>query len=284
MKTHSSALSGLASLKWPLVGFIGTVHLLALLAPWCFSWSALGVALLLHWLLGGIGICLGYHRLLAHRSFRLPQLLERAVALLGALALQGGPIFWVAGHRRHHAWTEDPTRDPHASTRGFWWSHLLWLVQPQAQPPAEKFAADLACQPFYRWLERYHLLLQLPFGLLLFLLGGVPFVVYGIFVRTVLLWHTTWLVNSAAHLSGYRSYQTADCSRNLWWVALLTYGEGWHNNHHAHPRAARAGLLWWEVDLTWGTIRLLEMVGLARKVVRPSCLVNCESVTSKVRG
>lgn len=266
------AASEQGPLDWTAIGFFALFHGLALLAPWFFSWSALGIALLLHWLFGGIGICLGYHRLLSHRSFRVPQGLEYAIALLGALAIEGGPIFWVGGHRRHHAFTEHIDHDPYSAQRGFWWSHCLWIIRPQSKTfnshSYRKYAPDLARQPFYRWLDKTFLLLQVPLAIVLYLLGGWSFVIYGIFVRAVLLWHSTWLVNSAAHLWGYRTFETTDNARNLWWVALLTYGEGWHNNHHTYPKSAQTGLYWWEIDVTWLVIQGLQYCGWATKVNR----------------
>ena len=258
------------SLHWPSVISFTAVHGAALLAPWFFSWSALGVAVALHWLTGGIGICLGYHRLLSHRSFRVPQWLEYVIATVGALALQGGPIFWVANHRKHHAFSEDLEADPHSSRRGFWWSHMGWLLRPRVTlfdvKRHGKFAPELARDRYYRWLDRNFVLLQVALGALLLGLGGWPFVIYGVFVRTVLLWHCTWFVNSATHYWGYRNFNTEDDAKNLWWVSLVTYGEGWHNNHHSFPHAAQTGWRWWEVDITWMTIQLLQRFGLARKV------------------
>ena len=253
------------------VALFAAVHAVALLAPWFFSWSALGVMIFLHWLFGSIGICLGYHRLLTHRSFQVPQWLEYILATIGSLALQGGPIFWVSGHRLHHAHTEDKEKDPYSARRGFWWSHMLWLCYPREQffdyESYKKLAPDLDRHPYYRWLNHNFVLLQIILGLLLYGLGGWSFVIYGIFLRAVLLWHSTWLINSATHRWGYRNFSAEDGSRNLWWAAILTYGEGWHNNHHAHPRVAKAGQRWWEIDLTWWAIQILQMLGLAKKVV-----------------
>jgi sn-2 palmitoyl-lipid 9-desaturase len=260
-------------LSWVSIAFFGAVHALALLAPWFFSWSALGVAIFLHWLLGSVGICLGYHRLLTHRSFQVPKPLEYAIAIVGAMALQGGPIFWVAGHRMHHLHTEDVELDPYSARKGFWWSHMLWLFYPKSEffnyESYKRYAPDLERDPFYRWLNRNFLLLQIPLGITLYLLGGWSFVWYGLIVRTVVLWHSTWLINSASHATGYRSFDSDDNSRNLWWAALLTYGEGWHNNHHAHPNVAKAGLQWWEIDMTWWSIQLLRKLGLAKRVILP---------------
>jgi sn-2 palmitoyl-lipid 9-desaturase len=259
------------TLSWKHVIFFSIFHGLALLAPWFFSWSALGAALFFHWLFGSIGICLGYHRLLTHRSLQVPQWLEYVLATIGAMAMQGGPIFWVALHRLHHAHTEDEEKDPYSARKGFWWSHMLWLVYPRKEffnyDTYKKYALDLDRQAYYRWLNRYGLLLQIPLGVLLYALGGWSFVIYGVFVRAVVLWHSTWLINSASHLRGYRTFNVDDGSRNLWWAAVLTYGEGWHNNHHAHPRIAKAGQRWWEVDMTWWAIQTLKVFGLAKKIV-----------------
>lgn len=260
-------------LHWFSVGFFAIIHLLALLAPWFFSWSALGVTLFLHWFLGSIGICLGYHRLLSHRSFQVPQWLEYVIALIGALALQGGPIFWVAGHRLHHGFTEHTEKDPYSAKKGFWWSHILWILYPRSEffdyDKYQRFAPDLARDPFYCWLNRYFFVLQIPLAVLLYILGGWSFVIYGVFLRAVLLWHSTWFINSVTHLWGYRTFEVNDNSRNLWWAAILTYGEGWHNNHHAYPHVAKAGWRWWEIDVTWWAIWVLKTVGLAQKVIMP---------------
>lgn len=259
--------------SWLSVVFFTTIHALALLAPWFFSWSALGVAIGLHWLFGSIGICLGYHRLLTHRSLQVPKPLEYAIALIGAMAVQGGPIFWVSGHRAHHLHTEDLDKDPYSARRGFWWSHMGWLFYQRPEVfdynIYRQYAPDLEKQAFYRWLDRYFVLLQIPLGIGLYLLGGWSFVIYGIFVRAVTLWHSTWLINSATHMTGYRNHDSDDNSRNLWWAAILTYGEGWHNNHHAYPNVAKAGWKWWEIDMTWWAIVLLQKLGLARRVVMP---------------
>jgi sn-2 palmitoyl-lipid 9-desaturase len=261
-------------LSWINVFFFGSIHTVALLSPWFFSWSALGVMILLHWLFGGVGICLGYHRLLTHRSFQVPKWLEYSIAILGSLAMQGGPIFWVSGHRQHHLHTEDWDQDPYSAKRGFWWSHMLWIFYPTPESfdpnLYRRWAPDLAKDAFYRWLDKYFLLLQVPVALALYAVGGWSGVVYGVFLRAVILWHTTWLINSAAHITGYRSFaETSDNSQNLWWTALLTYGEGWHNNHHAHPNVAAAGRTWWEIDPTWWLICGLQKLGWAKKVVMP---------------
>jgi fatty-acid desaturase len=251
------------------------LHLGALAAfvPQFFTWSALGVGIGLYYLTGGIGISLGFHRILTHRSLRCPRWLEYGLAICGTLALQGGPIEWVATHRAHHAHT-DREGDPHDVHRGLPWAHVAWLyLKNDARPtPTEqrRLAPDLVRQPFYRFLDRTYLLWQVALAAGLFAVGGWPWVVWGIFVRLVVTYHITWLVNSAAHHTGYRSYRTGDESRNNWWVALLTWGEGWHNNHHAFPFSARHGLRWFELDTTWFAIRILKVLKLARDVRLPT--------------
>jgi fatty-acid desaturase len=254
---------------------LGTIHLMALAAffPRFFSWPAVAVGFVLFYLTGGIGICLGYHRLLTHRSLRVPRLLEYAIITCGALALQGGPISWVATHRAHHLYS-DTARDPHDARRGFFWSHMGWLFlynSARLTRDQEWHAArDIAADPYYRFLERAALPIQIALAAILFALGGLSWVVWGIFARLVVTYHVTWLVNSAAHMSGYRRFATDDLSTNCWWVALLASGEGWHNNHHAFPFSARHGLRWYEFDVTWLVIRLLSLAGLATNVRTPS--------------
>ncbi len=251
------------------------IHLAALLAfvPALFSWNAIIAAAILAYLTGGIGITLGYHRLLTHRSLQMPKLLEYAVTFLGVLALQGGPISWVATHRRHHAYS-DREGDPHGMDRGFWWAHVGWLYLPNAARPTiveqRRLAADLSADPVYGFLDKTAVLWQIALAAVLFAIGGWPFVVWGIFVRLVVTYHITWFVNSACHWTGYRTFRTGDRSTNNWWVALLAWGEGWHNNHHAFPFSARHGLGRFEFDFTWLTVRALQLAGIVRRVKLPT--------------
>jgi stearoyl-CoA desaturase (delta-9 desaturase) len=251
------------------------IHLGALLAfvPACFSWWGVATAAFLFWLFGGIGITLGYHRLLTHRSLSVPRWLEYVIITLGAFALQGGPLEWVSTHRKHHAHT-DREGDPHDSNLGMGWAHIEWLYRNnQARVGPEEFARwspDLVNDRYYQFLERYSIVLQLIFAMGLFVFGGMTMLVWGFFVRLTVLYHCTWLVNSAAHASGYQSFRTNDRSTNCWWVALVAFGEGWHNNHHAFPSSARHGIRWFEFDLTWLTIRLLRALHIARNVKVPT--------------
>jgi len=255
---------------WPVIFFLAIVHVgaLAALLPGAFSWPAVGVAVFLHWLTGGVGITLGYHRLITHRSFEIPKWLEYALLFCGTLACQG-PIEWVAKHRMHHE-RADTAGDPYDRNGSFWWAQLGWVLHKlPCDRDIPRYTKDIVRDPVYRFFSRSFLLWQVALAGLLFSLGGWPFVVWGIFVRLVAVYHCTWFVNSAAHRWGYRSYKTGDRSTNCWWVALLTYGEGWHNNHHAFPNSARQGLRWWEVDMTWWLVRGLQATGLAWKIKLP---------------
>lgn len=254
------------------IAVLVTVHLGALAAPFFFSWSALGVALVLY-VLTAMSITLGYHRLLTHQSYQAKPWLARALVFLASQSAQAGPAVWVAIHRQHHA-NADSEDDPHDASRGFWWSHLGWMtvLTPRRLDPdfTRRLARDVLSEPFYAFLDRWFLALCALTMLVLYALGGWPWVFWGVFVRVAAVFHATWLVNSAAHRYGYRSYQTQDLSTNCWWVALLTFGEGWHNNHHAFPRSARHGMRWWELDLSWWVLRLFEKLGWVSKVRRPS--------------
>jgi fatty-acid desaturase len=216
-----------------------------------------------------LGIGIGYHRLLTHRGFKTPKWVEYFLTICGTLAMEGSPIAWVATHRIHHVFTEREG-DPHSPRDGFWWSHMGWIlrghsVQRNLEATA-RYAQDLLKDPFQVWLLRWHYLTTAALAVILFALGGWQFVLWGIFLRIVVSWHTTWFVNSAAHVWGSRRFETRDDSRNLWWVGLLAFGEGWHNNHHAHQSSARHGLTWYEIDLNWYGIWVLQKLGLATNV------------------
>ena len=255
-------------IKWINILFLIALHIGAVCAllPSNFSWAAVGLAVFLHWVTGGLGITLGFHRLVTHRSFQTPKWLEYFLIGCGTLACQGGPCEWIGMHRIHHLHS-DQTVDPHDSNQGFWWSHLGWLLHhAPAEPEIPRFIKDIADDPVYQFFQKYFLLMQVALAALLFLLGGWSFVFWGVFVRLVVVYHCTWLVNSATHKFGYRTYESGDRSTNCWWVALIVYGEGWHNNHHAFQYSARHGMQWWEIDVTWMTIQLLQVLGLASKV------------------
>ncbi len=240
-------------------------HIQAIAAFWTFTWTNLFAALALYWVAGGLGISMGYHRLHTHRGFKTFKPFEYFLAICGTLTLEGGPIFWVAIHRLHHQYS-DQSEDPHTPRVSGFWAHLGWILFGQAHhndtARMARYAPDLAKEPFYRWLTTYHWVPLTVLGFTLLAIGGWGLVNWAIFLRVVLGLHSTWLVNSATHLWGRRRFATKDDSRNSWWVALLTFGEGWHNNHHAHPTSARHGLAWYELDVTWIQLRLLQALGL----------------------
>ncbi|MBI4598219.1 MAG: fatty acid desaturase [Candidatus Omnitrophica bacterium] len=247
------------------------IHAGAVLAPWTFTWTGFWIFFWLQ-LLTGLGVTLCYHRLLAHRSFHVPRWLEYALTVIGSLSVQGGPVKWVATHRVHHAFSDRP-QDPHSPNKGFWWAHMLWLFpyDEVLDNPSkyERYVPDLARNRVHQFIERTHVLYTVLLGLILLALGGWPWVIWGVFLRTAVVWHSTWLVNSASHLWGYKTFDTNEGSTNNWWVALLSYGEGWHNNHHAYLHSAAHGLRWWEFDMTYATIRLLSWLGLAKRIRLP---------------
>jgi fatty-acid desaturase len=277
MTTTTTAQPAPLRLAWVSLIWIGAIHVGALLAfiPAYFSWSGLALCFLLHWLTGGIGICLTYHRLLTHRSFAVrPHWLEYVMTIVGCCSSEGGPLSWVADHRRHHAHSDEDPGDTHTPLRGFFWAHMGWWMTEQDETNHtpeyfQKWTPDLYKDPVHQWIERYHFVFPLLLFAGLYALGGMPWLVWGGFVRSVFVLHSTWLVNSATHIWGYRSHPTRDESTNLWWVALLTYGEGWHNNHHAYQTSARHGLRWWEVDMTYIAIRLMMMCRMAYDIRLP---------------
>lgn len=258
-------------INWVTSFFIALFHVCAVIALFNFTWPAFIAMLVLYFISGCFGIGLGYHRLLTHRGFTVPKPVEYFLAICGTLALQGGPIFWVGLHRIHHA-KSDREGDPHSPRDGFFWSHMGWVLYGDTwndfRERKNRFyhAPDLAKQPFYVWLTQFHYIPQVIVALVLLAYGGWPMVLWGVFMRTTLTWHTTWFVNSATHVWGYQRFKSNDGSRNNWWVALLAFGEGWHNNHHAHASSARHGLTWYEFDLNWIVIRFLEFIGIAKDV------------------
>jgi fatty-acid desaturase len=272
---------------------IAAIHLVALLAfvPWLFSWTGVVVAFLGLYVFGTLGISLCFHRLLTHRSLACPKWLEHSLAILGLCCVQDTPARWVGIHRRHHEHADEQP-DPHRPLAGFLWAHIGWMVYRNRDLTrlrlVSRYSKDIVRDPFYARLEQNFRWVRVVlvswlcffasgFGIELLAHRSVPeavqfgssVLVWGVFVRTVLVWHVTWAVNSVTHLWGYRNYETSDSSRNNVLVGLLSNGEGWHNNHHADPRSARFGRRWWELDATWLTIRLLSALGLARKVVTP---------------
>lgn len=258
---------------------IAVFHLLVLIAV-PLTYTPLGlISFIVMYCLTVFGIGLGYHRLLTHCSFKAIPPVKYLLTLLGILALQGGPSYWVATHRLHHAKT-DREGDPHSpAINRFLWSHVLWLFfhhpNLKTQADYQYFARDMFQDRGIAFLDKSFLWLNILLGLLLFgggcLAGGwkagISLLMWGGFLRIVAVWHVTWFVNSATHIWGYRNYNLSDQSRNNWWVALLSFGEGWHNNHHAEPRTARNGHRWFEIDVSYWMILLMSRLGLIYDVV-----------------
>jgi stearoyl-CoA desaturase (delta-9 desaturase) len=254
---------------WLTASVMVVFHLGAIAALFFFSWQALLVALVLWWVAGGLGIGMGYHRLLTHRGYKTPKWFEYFLTVCATLTLEGGPIFWVATHRVHHQNT-DKEGDPHSPREGGLWAHMGWILTGKTlgNNAAElmPYVPDLRMNRFHTWISRWHWVPITVLGIALFAFGGWRFLLWGIFLRTVIGLHSTWLVNSATHMWGRQRFDTHDDSRNSFWVAMLTFGEGWHNNHHAHPQSARHGLKWYEIDPNWYGIVVLRLLRLARDV------------------
>ncbi|MEO8131117.1 MAG: fatty acid desaturase [Bryobacteraceae bacterium] len=256
-------------MSWVTTIVLVIFHIGAVAALFNFTWTRLAITAVLYWMAIGFGIGMGYHRLLTHRSYKVPRFFEYFLAVCGTLTLEGGPIFWVATHRVHHQ-NSDHEGDPHSPTEGGFWAHMGWIMFGDAKHndtrAMARYAPDLGKDPFYVWLNQFHYVPLVVLGLTLLAFGGWPLVYWGIFLRVVVGLHATWLVNSATHMWGARRFTTKDESRNNWWVAILTFGEGWHNNHHAHPTSARHGLAWYELDITWIQINFLQRLGFAKNV------------------
>jgi fatty-acid desaturase len=272
-------------INWITAIFMGLFHVGAIAALFCFSWTNLAVAVVTYFFAINVGIGMAYHRLLTHRGYKTPKWVEYFVTACGTIALEGGPIFWVATHRVHHQ-NSDHEGDPHTPRDGTWWAHAGWIISGRALHSETallgRYAPDLTRDKGHVWLSKFHWvpitvvgILQMVLGFALAgshatlghrLMGGLSMLLWGTFLRTVIGLHATWLVNSATHMFGSRRFETKDDSRNSWWVAMLTGGEGWHNNHHAHPVSARHGLAWYEFDLNYCGIWLLGKLGLAEKI------------------
>lgn len=254
-------------LNWRFLFAVVAVHGVALYGIVAhFSIPGILFAAGLHVLFGWYGVILGYHHLLAHRCFSVPKWLEYTFACFGTLAFQGGPLTWVGVHVAHHAHS-DSEGDPHNATRGFWWSHIGWMALSDLSKYKRYAPSRIVNDKFLVFLEKRILLIQIGWAAILFGLGGGQAVIYGVFVKTLTTWHGAWLTNSATHLWGYQNYQTND-ARNLWWVALITGGAGWHNNHHHAPSVASNRVRPWELDAIWMAIWILERCGLAKNVKR----------------
>ncbi|HXX99455.1 MAG TPA: fatty acid desaturase [Candidatus Limnocylindrales bacterium] len=271
---HDKTLS--EPVNWGTTAFMVALHLGALSAVFFSTWKALALCVAMAWVAGSLGIGMGYHRLLTHRGYRTPKWLECFLTACGTLALEGGPIAWVATHRIHHQNT-DRQGDPHSPRDGGFWSHMGWILTGQAMHRDRSellpYVPDLRKDKFHLWISRWHVAPSVVLAVVFYVIGGWPWVFWGVFVRTVVSLHFTWLVNSATHMWGTQRFDTGDDSRNSFWVAFLTFGEGWHNNHHAQPQSARHGFRWYEIDVNWYGIWVLRTLGLAWDIKMPKLTV-----------
>jgi len=222
-----------------------------------FRWSYLIVCLALYYV-RMFFITAGYHRYFSHRSFQTSRAFSFLMALMGTTATQKGVLWWAAHHRHHHRYS-DTREDLHSPTAGgFLWSHIGWILSDRYNATRAELVPDLVKYPELRWLNKYHLVPPIALGTILFLAGGWGMLVWGYCLSTVLLWHSSFSINSLMHLFGKRRYPTNDTSRNSAILALVTMGEGWHNNHHYYMASTRQGFFWWEIDITYYVLKVLS--------------------------
>lgn len=254
--------------NWKSIPMFVVIHVLAVASLFMFSWEAFWTFFALY-VLTAFGITFSFHRLFTHRSFKTSKPMEYLAAIIGTLAMQGNIVSWVGHHRMHHAHSDTP-KDPHDASRGFWHSHFGWMLMYRDEidnpKTLNRFARDITSDPFLRFLghDSVAIVMQIILGLVLLYVGGFKVMMWGMFVRLAFVYHVTWLVNSASHMFGYKTYENdkSGLSTNCWWVGILALGEGWHNNHHAYQEVAYHGHRWWEFDFTGIVIRILAALGL----------------------
>ena len=261
------------------------VHAVAIATPFVapFAWKWVGLAVALYYL-RMFGITAGYHRYFSHRAFKTGRVFQFVLALLGTLSVQKGVLWWAAHHRDHHKYSDRP-EDIHSPVqRGFFWSHVGWILSSRYDETKVDRIRDMAKYPELVWLNEWHLVPPLALAGVLYVAGGVPALLWGFFVSTVALWHGTFFINSLAHVFGRRRYATTDDSRNSFSLALLTMGEGWHNNHHFYASTANQGWFWWELDVTYLVLRGLAAVGIVRELRTPPANVKYAHLTGQIRS
>jgi len=248
--------------------FIG-VHLVCLAAFFTgASWKAVGLCLALY-VIRMFGITAGYHRYFAHRSYRTSRLFQFVMAWLGCSAVQKGPLWWASHHRHHHQHS-DQEMDVHSPEReGFWWSHVGWILSSKYEATDFSAIKDFTKYPELRWLNRFHVIPGGVLAVACFLLMGWQGLVWGFLISTVLLYHGNFVINPLCHMFGRVRYKTTDTSRNSLLLALITLGEGWHNNHHHYATSTNMGFFWWEIDVSYYTLKVLSFFGLVWDIKKP---------------
>ena len=234
-----------------------------------FSWSGVALALALYYV-RMFGVTGGYHRYFSHRTYRTSRAFQFVLAVLAQSSIQKGALWWAAHHRDHHKYSDTP-RDPHSyRDYGFWYSHVGWILSSETEETDYSRVSDLARYPELRWLNKWHVVPSVVLAVALFFIGGWHALLWGFFVSTTLLWHGTFTINSLSHIWGKRRYSTTDDSKNNPVLAIVTMGEGWHNNHHYYPRSVRQGFRWWQIDMTYYVLRSLALVGIVWDLHVPS--------------
>lgn len=257
---------------WVSVPFL-LMHLVPIAAIWTGVTATDVILLFVLWATRMFGVTAGYHRYFSHRSFKTSRPVQFLLAFLAETSAQKGVLWWAAHHRHHHKHSDLPP-DVHSPVQeGFLYSHVGWVLDDATAGTDFDRVRDLTKFPELRFIDRYHLLPPILLGIATWLAFGWSGLVVGFFGSTVLLYHTTFFINSLAHVIGSRRYDTTDDSRNSWWLALLTMGEGWHNNHHHYQASCRQGFFWWEIDVTYYVIKLMERVGLVWGVHEPPAKV-----------
>ncbi len=256
-----------------MVPFI-VFHIVALVGVFLvpFSWGLVALAIGMYYL-RMFGVTAGYHRYFSHRGYKMGRAMQFLMALLGTLSVQKGVLWWAAHHRDHHKHS-DTEEDLHSPvTRSFLWSHMGWILSHRFDKTKYERIKDFAKYPELVWLNEHWLLVQTAFAVGMWAVGGWSVLIWGFFVSTVLLWHGTFTINSLAHVYGSKRYVTGDESRNNLWLALITMGEGWHNNHHYYQSTARNGFFWWEIDMSWMLLKAMSWVGLVHDLREPPAWV-----------
>jgi stearoyl-CoA desaturase (delta-9 desaturase) len=272
MTVHGIERSADERVNWKTSFPFFLVHALVLLS-FVTGVTATAVALFLALFWGRMFfITAGYHRYFAHRSYKMGRAMQLVMAFGGTTAVQKGPLWWAGHHRNHHRYA-DTELDLHSPQKGFWWSHVGWILCDKNNEWNPDDIRDFNKYPELRFLTKHDWIGPWTVGIAAFLIGGWSGLVFGFFGSTVLLWHSTFFVNSLAHVMGRRRYATSDTSRNSVLVALLTLGEGWHNNHHYYQASSRQGFFWWELDISYYLLKALSLVGLVKDLKKPPARV-----------
>ncbi len=286
MNETTAAKTGPDTRQSPKIEWLGSIpfvviHLLALGTIWTGITPAAAICCVVLYFVRMFGVTGGYHRYFSHRTYKTSRVFQFLLAFLAQTSAQKGALWWAAHHRHHHIHSDQP-RDIHSPVQnGFWYSHMLWLFDPSSSATDYSRIPDLARYPELRFLNKFYLLPPIALGAAVFFTLGAPGLFFGFFFSTVLLWHGTFTINSLSHVFGRRRYATSDDSRNNWLLAIVTMGEGWHNNHHRFSSSTRQGFYWYEYDLTYYILKLLSVFGVVRQLRKVPASILEEGVLNK---